>query len=93
MKVYIVIYKTSIGTQIIETHKAFSNKKNAIKFQSHVKRGMDVLAIRGHTTRIQMDIPINSKGIIKSLNFHFLESALLTYKLRDKILDKNEGVK
>ena len=62
MKVYIVKH--------CKGHKAFANKKDAIKFQSHVKRGIaNVPTIGIKTTRIQMDIPITSKGIIKALNF------------------------
>ena len=62
MKVYIVKH--------CKGHKAFANKKDAIKYQSHLKRGIaDIPTIDKSTTRIQMDIPITSKGIIKALNF------------------------
>tara|TARA_R100000329_G_scaffold115519_1_gene94935 strand:+ start:217 stop:405 length:189 start_codon:yes stop_codon:yes gene_type:complete len=62
MKVYIVKH--------YQGHKAFANKKDAIKYQSHLKRGIaDLPEIDKSTTRIQMDIPITSKGIIKALNF------------------------
>lgn len=72
MKVYIVKYKTYEHDDSVEheAHKAFANKKDAIKFQSHVKRGIaNVPTIGIKTTRIQMDIPITAKGIIKALNF------------------------
>lgn len=72
MKVYIVKYKTYLDDDSVpfESHKAFANKKEAIKFQSHVKRGLvDVATIGTSTTRIHVDIPITAKGIIKSLNF------------------------
>ena len=72
MKVYIVKYKTYEHDDSVEheTHKAFANKKDAIKFQSHIKRGIaNVPTIGIKTTRIQMDIQITAKGIIKALNF------------------------
>ena len=78
MKVYIVKYKTYLDDDLVpfESHKAFANKKEAIKFQSHVKRGLaeinniysKVATIGTSTTRIHMDIPITAKGIIKALN-------------------------
>ena len=66
MKVYIVKH--------CKGHKAFANKKDAIKYQSHLKRGIaDIQEIDKSTiktlTRIHMDIPINAKGIIMALNF------------------------
>ena len=62
MKVYIVKH--------YKWHKAIANKKDAIKYQSHLKRGIAALPeIDKSTTRIQMDIPITAKGIIKALNF------------------------
>tara|TARA_Y100001973_G_C5208730_1_gene343677 strand:- start:13619 stop:13855 length:237 start_codon:yes stop_codon:yes gene_type:complete len=78
MKVYIVEYftynhpNTLKNNELItqSSHKAFANKKDAIKFQSHVKRGIaNIPSIGIKTTRIQMDIPISAKGIIKALNF------------------------
>ena len=78
MKVYIVEYFTYNHANTLKnnelitqsSHKAFANKKDAIKFQSHVKRGIaNIPSIGIKTTRIQMDIPITSKGIIKALNF------------------------
>ncbi len=74
MKIYIVNY-TKINNQngcLIETHKGFLNKKDAVSFESKVRRGLIDGTHKGLTyeSLIEKNIPKTSKGIISAINFN-----------------------
>ena len=68
MKVYIVKWenpKENNANQI----KGFANKKSAISFKSHVKRGL-ISHYEGREPVIEtIEIPITKKGLLKAINY------------------------
>lgn len=76
MKIYIVNY-TKIDTQngcLIRTHQGFLNKKDAVSFESKVRRGLIDETCKGLTyeSLLEKNIPKNSEGIIKAINYQNL---------------------
>jgi len=74
MKIHIVKF-TKIDPRngcFVKTHKGFLNKKDAVSFESKVRRGLIDGAFKGltYSSIIEKNIPANKTGILDAINFN-----------------------